>query len=101
MAVAYSPLPLRGARETMGAGAIDGRAVAFLDQHPECAGWAVVPLAYASRTKKGVLGVFTRAERWCRDHCRGDWRGGPQAFAFADAGDADRFRAVFDGDARP
>lgn len=70
------------------------RGAAFLARYPECAGWTIVPLAYASRTKKGVLGVFTRAERWCRETCAGDWRGTPQAFAFADAADAAAFRAA-------
>jgi len=72
----------------------DSRSAAFLDQHPECIGWTVVPLVYASRTKKGVLGVFTRAERWCHGQCAGRWRGTPQAFAFAEFDDAARFRVA-------
>jgi hypothetical protein len=65
---------------------------AFLEAHPECAAWTFVPLPYASRTKKGVLGVFQWSRRWCEEAGIGPWQGTPQVFAFERDQDAERFR---------
>ena len=77
---------------------LDGaeRKASFLLAHPECAGWTVEPLGFASRSKKGVLGAFHRAQRWCRANCAGAWEGSPQAFAFADPEDGAHFRVAQD-----
>ena len=71
----------------------DARA-GLLAAHPECEGWAVVALPYASRTKKGVLGAYTWGRRWAETECRSAWVGTPRAFAFADAEEGRRFAAA-------